>query len=258
METIQSKCCTKCGVEKIIIDNFYRNSTAKSGYNAVCKVCFKQRSKQRSKKIYQNEIIIDKIFVEKKICNNCNIEKNTSFFSKKKENKDGYRNDCKSCRKIYEDSWKQENPSNVKVNAKKYREKVEVKETIKKYRREYMQNKTNTNLLFKLKSRVSCRIREACRKNGFTKRSRTSEYIGCDWETFKNHIENYFQEGMSWDNYGVNGWHLDHHIPISFAKTEEDIFRLNHYTNLKPLWWEDNLKKSDKISEEWGNEISSN
>ena len=257
METIQSKCCTKCGVGKSLND-FYQNLTAKSGYNSVCKVCYRERSKERSKKIYQNEIIIAKIFVKNKICNTCHTEKNISSFSKKKENKDGYRNDCKSCRKIYEDNWKKENPSNLIVNAKKYRDKVEVKETIKKYRREYMQNKTNTNLLFKLKSRVSCRIREACRKNGFTKRSRTSEYIGCDWETFKNHIENNFQEGMSWDNYGVNGWHLDHHIPISFAKTEEDIFRLNHYTNLKPLWWEDNLKKSDKISEEWGNEISSN
>lgn len=252
METVQTKCCSKCGIENSL-SNFYKNSTAKSGYSSVCKDCSKQRSKQRSKKIYQNEIVIEKIFVEKKICKKCNIEKNISFFSNKKENKDGHRNDCKSCRKVYEENWKKENPLNIKINAKKYRDKIEIKEITKKYHREYMRNKTNTNLLFKLNSRMSCRIREACRKNGFTKKSRTSEYIGCDWKTFKNHIESKFQNGMSWENYGPKGWHIDHIKPISLAKNEDDLFRLNYYTNLQPLWWYDNLMKSDKISEEWGN-----
>ena len=64
--------------------DFYQNLTAKSGYNSVCKVCYRERSKERSKKIYQNEIIIAKIFVKNKICNTCHTEKNISFFSKKK------------------------------------------------------------------------------------------------------------------------------------------------------------------------------
>lgn len=50
---------------------------------------------------------------------------------------------------------------------------------------------------------------------------------------------------MNWDNYGLNGWHLDHIEPLSNAKTEEDVMRLNHYTNLRPLWGEDNIKKSN-------------
>jgi hypothetical protein len=46
---------------------------------------------------------------------------------------------------------------------------------------------------------------------------------------------------MNWENYGkyngeLNyGWDIDHIIPISFAKTEEDVLRLNHYSNLQPL-----------------------
>ena len=52
---------------------------------------------------------------------------------------------------------------------------------------------------------------------------------------------------MSWENQGK--WHLDHIIPISSAKTEEDVIRLNHYTNFQPLWAEDNFKKGKKYEE---------
>jgi len=52
---------------------------------------------------------------------------------------------------------------------------------------------------------------------------------------------------MSWENYGRNGWHVDHIIPLSSAKTEEEIYKLCHYTNLQPLWEVDNIKKGNKI-----------
>ena len=54
-------------------------------------------------------------------------------------------------------------------------------------------------------------------------------------------------DGMSWANRGE--WHIDHIIPLSSAKTEEDVIRLNHYTNFRPLWKEDNQIKSNKIME---------
>lgn len=46
---------------------------------------------------------------------------------------------------------------------------------------------------------------------------------------------------MNWDNYGKyngelnHGWDIDHIIPISNAKTEEEVYILNHYSNLEPL-----------------------
>ena len=56
---------------------------------------------------------------------------------------------------------------------------------------------------------------------------------------------------MSWDNYGKgnnnNTWHIDHIIPISSATSLEEIKKLNHYTNLKPMWCSDNIRKSNKL-----------
>ena len=58
-------------------------------------------------------------------------------------------------------------------------------------------------------------------------------------------IETKFKKGMSFENHGE--WHLDHIYPISLAKSEEEVIKLNHYTNFQPLWSEDNLRKSNKI-----------
>ena len=56
---------------------------------------------------------------------------------------------------------------------------------------------------------------------------------------------------MTWDNRGVYTWHLDHIIPISTAKTIEELEKLSHYTNMRPLWSEDNRIKSNKILPEF-------
>ena len=72
------------------------------------------------------------------------------------------------------------------------------------------------------------------------------EILGCSFQEFKLHLESQFDEWMNWENQGTY-WHMDHIIPISSAQTEEDVWRLNHYTNFQPLYWEDNLKKSNKI-----------
>ena len=50
---------------------------------------------------------------------------------------------------------------------------------------------------------------------------------------------------MSWDNHGE--WHIDHITPISYAKTEEDVLKLNHFSNFQPLWEFDNLSKGNRF-----------
>lgn len=45
-----------------------------------------------------------------------------------------------------------------------------------------------------------------------------------------------------------DGFELDHIVPLASAKTEEDVIRLNHFTNLRPMWAKDNIAKSDRIT----------
>ena len=80
------------------------------------------------------------------------------------------------------------------------------------------------------------------------KENKTLELIGCSPQELRNHIEKYFRKGMSWENYGIDTWHIDHIRPLSLAKSWDDIVRLKlmHYTNLRPLWAKENLQKSDK------------
>jgi hypothetical protein len=78
------------------------------------------------------------------------------------------------------------------------------------------------------------------------KKNNTFEIVGCSPEFLKEYLEKQFTEGMNWDLFGKH-IHIDHIIPLSFAKTEEEAYKLCHYTNLQPLWAEDNLKKSNKI-----------
>jgi len=88
-------------------------------------------------------------------------------------------------------------------------------------------------------------IGASIRKKKFSKTSKTENILGCSFEEFFTHIESQFIDGMSWENRSL--WHIDHIIPLATAKTEEEILRLNHYTNLRPLWALDNLKKGSKI-----------
>jgi hypothetical protein len=71
--------------------------------------------------------------------------------------------------------------------------------------------------------------------------------LGTSIESVRTHIETLWQPGMSWDNHGKYGWHIDHIIPLSSCKNEEDMVKLCYYTNLQPLWWKDNLVKGNKI-----------
>ena len=83
---------------------------------------------------------------------------------------------------------------------------------------------------------------------GTSKSAATLELLGCSVEELKKHLENQFIKGMTWNNYGLHGWHIDHIKPCaSFDLTkEEEQRKCFHYTNLQPLWAKDNLSKSNK------------
>ena len=132
---------------------------------------------------------------------------------------------------------------NVKKLNKKKKEWAESnKEKVKRAKYKYVQKKLRIDPLYKLKHSIGCAIRQSFKRKGFTKKSRTFDILGCTYEDFKQHIESQFEPWMNWDNYGKYkkntynyGWDIDHIIPLKTALNEEDVIKLNHYTNLKPL-----------------------
>lgn len=95
-----------------------------------------------------------------------------------------------------------------------------------------------------MKRRLRNRTNKAFKRSRWDKQSKNSELLGCTWEEAFSHIESLFTEGMNWDN--RSEWHIDHKKPLDLATNEEELRELCHYTNLQPLWAEDNLKKSNK------------
>lgn len=102
-----------------------------------------------------------------------------------------------------------------------------------------------TDLNFKLSRILRKRISEAVKNNH--KSGSAIENLGCSIEDCRVHLENKFQSGMSWNNYGQ--WHIDHIVPLSKFNLaiSEELKQACHYTNLQPLWSEDNLSKGAKV-----------
>lgn len=208
--------------------------------------------------------------VNLKKCLKCNIEKALDCFHKRRSNKDGLYSYCKKCKSNDDKLYRENNLEIKKARDKKYytenKEKHNKKtleyyyknrEEIRLNHKEYYQNNKNkiyTHIknkkkidpLYKLTCNIRSRISSIIYNKKLQKNNKFKEYIGCSLDELKYHLESQFIDDMSWENHGKFGWHVDHIIPLSSAKTEEELYKLCHYTNLQPLWAEDNLKKSNK------------
>jgi hypothetical protein len=162
---------------------------------------------------------------------------------------------------LYKKEYYQKNKNKKQQYDKEYRKKNKalIKEKIKRWRNEhlieyktkqnnYVKNRLKKDINYMLKAKLRDRIRKAV-KNQYTKKAKkTIILLGCSIEHVRKHLESQFTPGMTWENYGK--WHIDHIKPCaSFDLTipEQQQICFN-YTNLQPLWAEDNLKKSNKIS----------
>jgi len=211
-----------------------------------------------------------------KICTYCKLEKDISNFSVKnrKTRKNQYKQYfsiyCKKCECIKSNIWRKSNPDKVKqqncsVNAKISKEnwlknnKDKRKEYERKYylnniekfkansktdnfknnKRLYKRNKRNNDALFRVRDNISNRINKALR-NGKSNKAGQSilKYLGYTISDLKNHLENQFDDKMSWNNYGIY-WHIDHIIPHSnfkYTSMEDNDFKICWaLNNLRPL-----------------------
>ena len=161
-----------------------------------------------------------------KKCPKCTEEKLLELFPKDRTRSDGYGSYCKSCKNEYKASYRKSDKGKSKI--KSYN---------KVYRKERMKDPK-----IRFRENLRGRVRNAFKRKSW-KKTGSVKYFGCDFNTAIKWIESFFEDGMSWDNYGK--WHLDHFIPLDYATTIEHMEKLNYYKNLQPLWGPDNIEKGN-------------
>jgi hypothetical protein len=134
------------------------------------------------------------------------------------------------------------NKDKIQVYAKEYHHTN--KDKINSRNKKIRKQKYQSNELFRLKCIIRSHTSRAFKRIGVNKPIDTVSLLGCSWSEANEYFKSLFQPGMTWDNHG--DWHIDHIIPIASAQTIEDAYKLNHISNLQPLWAKDNLHKGAK------------
>jgi hypothetical protein len=192
-----------------------------------------------------------------KLCCRCKEIKNVTEFNKAKRNKDGLANACRKCSSIYNKQWRINNSETCLKSREKWlknnldRRKEYTKnyyknnsDKYKEYTKNYKKERYKNDILFKLSCKLRHFIWKSLNKKQQIKSKKCLDVLGCSLNELKQYIESQFVEGMTWENYGE--WHIDHIKPLYLGENEEEIYKLNHYSNFQPLWAKDNLKKSKK------------
>lgn len=231
--TVVTKQCTKCGEVKKSSE-FYRRSCEKDGLDPKCKLC---KSAYVKKHRMGNAEYANRCNERAKKWREDNREKS---LKRSRE----YHMENRDARNALSRKWKADNAERNKLITSRWRKDNHKK--VIAYAREYQLARRRDCPAFDMQRRIQIQLSNCMRSGGYTKKSRTQEILGCDWDFFKAHIERQFLKGMSWDN--RSEWHIDHIVPMASAKTEEDVIRLNHFTNLRPLWAKDNIAKGDRIT----------
>lgn len=187
-----------------------------------------------------------------KKCSKCKVEKPVTDFNKHKRMVDGLRSDCKACKReyylankdrylVWSKDWWKAHPEKLKAKEKRRQPKKNKQSNI------YAINRRKVDLEYKIKTNLRKRISKMIKMG--TKGGSSIRDLGCSVSELKIYLESKFQSGMSWQNYGLHGWHIDHIFPLSRVdlSNPEQFKKVVHYSNLQPLWATDNLRKGNKI-----------
>ncbi len=179
-----------------------------------------------------------------KICTKCDIEKELSDFSKHPTAKLGVRPECKLCRNKDSKSFYLDNKEKINIRCRNHYQENKIEYS--KRHIKYNSKRYKEDIIFKITLNFRRRLLRAL--NGELKSTTSLKLLGCTPEDLKIHLESQFKQGMSWNNYGLHGWHIDHRISCAkfdLSKEEEQL-KCFHYTNLQPLWAKENWSKGSK------------
>jgi hypothetical protein len=163
----------------------------------------------------------------------------------KREYDKKYRQIHKEERRLKNKEFCQTHKEEKKIYDKEYYQNHKKERRV--YYKKYNNNKFKTDTNFKLAYYLRCRLRHALKGN--YKTGSAVQDLGCPIPEFKRYLESKFQEGMTWENWSKTGWHIDHIIPLDNfnLQNREEFLKACHYTNLQPLWAEENIRKYNKI-----------
>lgn len=215
-----AKVCSKCGIEKDESE-FYKKSQMKDGLFSYCTTCHNMQTASYYR--------INK----DKVCN-----RQAAYYKDNAENKKTYRKARAEKSKVYQRSYYLNNKERLDSNNKGYY-KVN-KDKIMQQKMAHDKQRMLVDSMFKLVKQTRSLLRCSLSRKGYSKKSKTADLLGCAFESFMEHLG-----PIPCDNP-----HLDHICPISQAKTEEEVNKLQSYVNFQWLTPEDNIRKSDNQTEE--------
>jgi hypothetical protein len=238
----ETKICVKCNKEKYLSEFYWRKDT--KTYRNECKECFnsqcklytlnnKEKIRQRKKYYYYNNINKVKIYAKQYYKNNKDeiIQKAQTW---QKDNKDKYN--------IRYRSWSKQNTEKRRISNLNWRNKNRNKFNL--WCRSYRNNNINVKINYAISNGIWKTLKGKKNKNKW------ELLVGYTLQDLMQHLESKFTDGMTWNNYGYKGWHIDHVIPkthFEFNSYEDREFQQCwSLANLQPLWAEENLKKGDR------------
>jgi len=246
---MKTKICYKCKEEKEI-QNFYPHKTNKDGHRSYCKQC---QSIKSLKTIHNEQRIIELGNQHKKRCPKCHKVKKFNEFGKSINRMFGIAIYCKQCISVLGVKNREQNNKRCRLWGVRNKEKISKynKKWNKKnrlYYKKYNKKRKKEDVCYRIRMNLSARLTQTVQNN--RKSASILKLIGCDLNYLKKYLEEQFFDGMSWDNYGYWGWHIDHIRPCAsfdLSKPEEQR-KCFHYSNLQPLWAKDNLSKGSKYT----------
>lgn len=280
---MKTKHCPMCDRD-LPFEAFSKNKSRKDGLQSYCIECRKERYQAKYKekvaetgKIYR-EKHKEEIALKGKIWRDNNKEKirkrDKEYYEKNKDkikvqlkeyrikNADklkAYNIEHRKEKSAYNKKYRIEHLEEINKRTKAYREankdlireqkrisNQKHKDRIYQYRKEYNKIKMETDEMYRFKTKIRNFINKSFKRQNFTKNNGTFDLVGCNPQELKDYLYKTFYDNYGYEYDGKEDVHIDHIIPLKMAKTEEEVIKLCHYTNLQLLKARDNLIKNDK------------
>ena len=242
---METKYCNKCKEIKNI-DDFHKQKASRDGHHSICKECAKEYTKNYYSNNKEHYKELWEVYKKTPNCKN--------------RGKKYYENNTEKCLLACK-KWRENNLDKAKETGKlnhiKNKEKEQVQHLIWLKNHPDKIRKYSNNRYYKNKDKIDAKLNKNISKHMWEALKGNKQ--GRHWEKLVNytlqdlikHLEKRFTNGMTWDNYGKYGWHIDHIIPIYLwefnSYNDREFKQCWCLANLQPLWAKDNLRKGNRV-----------